>query len=267
MRQEQPVEQQHRRVALVMAGTKGLGFASAMALGREGAEVVICGREQGTLDAAVAALRDEGIEAHGVVADVSDAASLDALFVACDERCGRLDVVVANAGGPPPGGFEALTDEQWEAAFQLTFMSVVRAARLALPRFRQVGGGRFLVIGSSSVRRPIPGLMSSNALRPGLAGLVKSLATEVAAEGITVNMVSPGRIGTDRTQELDARKAAAQGVDVSEIQDASIRLIPAGRYGDPDELGAMIAFLASPAAGYVTAQSILVDGGLAPTLP
>lgn len=267
MSQEPLINEQERRVALVMAGTKGLGFASAKALGRAGAEVVICGREQGALDAAVAALHDEGIQARGIVADVSKAASLDALFGACDERCGRLDVVVANAGGPPLGGFEALTDEHWEAAFQLTFMSVVRAARLALPRFRQVGGGRFLVIGSSSVRRPIPGLMSSNALRPGLAGLVKSLATEVAAEGITVNMVSPGRIGTDRTQEHDAKRATEQGVDVSEVRDASIGLIPAGRYGEPDELGAMIAFLASPAAGYVTAQSILVDGGLAATLP
>lgn len=266
MSEEQPVEDQPR-VALVMAGTKGLGFASAKALGRDGVEVVICGREQSSLDAAVAALQEEDIRAYGVVADVSDAASLEALFAACDERCGRLDVVVANAGGPPPGGFEALTDEQWEAAFQLTFMSVVRAARLALPRFRQVGGGRFLVIGSSSVRRPIPGLMSSNALRPGLAGLVKSLATEVAAEGITVNMVSPGRVATARTMQLDERKAQAQELDVEEVRATSTATIPAGRYGEPRELGAMVAFLASPDAAYTTAQSILVDGGLAATLP
>lgn len=256
-----------QRVALVMAGTKGLGFASARALGNSGAEVVICGRDQAHLDTAVTDLEADGIRAHGVLADVSDAASLEALFAACDERCGRLDVVVANAGGPPPGGFESITDEAWQAAFELTFLSVVRAARLALPRFRQAGGGRFLVIGSSSVRRPIPGLMTSNALRPGLAGLVKSLATEVASEGITVNMVSPGRIGTDRTQELDAKKAAAQGVDVAEVREASLRAIPAGRYGEPHELAAMVAFLASPAATYITAQSILVDGGLAPTLP
>ncbi len=258
---------QSDRVSLVMAGTKGLGLASAHALGRDGGEVVICGRSSEHLDAAVADLAGEGIAAHGVVADVSDPASLEGLFATCDERFGRLDVVVANAGGPPPGGFEALTDEQWEAAFQLTFMSVVRSLRLALPRFRRVGAGRFVVIGSSSVRRPIPNLTSSNALRPGLAGLIKSVAVEVAADGITVNMVSPGRIGTARTEELDAKKAAAQGVDVTEVRDASIRTIPAGRYGEPAELGAMVAFLASPAASYITAQSILVDGGLAPTLP
>ena len=258
---------EHRPVALVLAGSKGLGFASASALGRNGHAVVICGRDAGSLDQAVADLEAEGTTANGIVADVSKAGDLQRLFEQVHELHGRLDAVVANAGGPPPGGFDDLSEAQWEAAFQLTFMSVVRTVQLALPRFRAVGGGRLIVIGSSSVRRPIPGLTLSNAFRPGLAGLVKSLAVELAGEGITVNMVSPGRVATARTMQLDERKAQAQELDVEEVRATSTATIPAGRYGEPRELGAMVAFLASPDAAYTTAQSILVDGGLAATLP
>jgi 3-oxoacyl-[acyl-carrier protein] reductase len=256
-----------RRVALVLAGTRGLGFASAAAIGRAGAEVVICGRTQTNLDDAVRRLAAEDVSAHGLVADVTEETDLQALFEGVDERCGRLDVLVANAGGPPPGTFDELTLDQWSEAIELTFLSVIRSVGLALPRLRAAGGGRIIVIGSSSVRRPIPGLTASNALRPGLAGLVKSLAVELAPEGISVNMVSPGRIATERTLQLDQRKADAQGVPVEQITAASARTIPAGRYGEPAELGAVVGFLASADAGYVTGQSILVDGGLAPTLP
>ncbi len=256
-----------RRVALVLAGTKGLGFASAHAIGIDGAEVVICGRDQGNLDDAVARLTADGITAHGIIADVADAASLEALFAAVATRCGRLDALVANAGGPPPGTFDDLTLEQWGEAIELTFMSVIRSVTYALPRLRAAGGGRIVIIGSSSVRRPIPGLTASNALRPGLAGLVKSLAVELAGDRITVNMVSPGRIATERTLQLDGRKAEAQGVPVEEVTATSAAAIPAGRYGEPEELGRMVSFLVAPASGYLTGQSILVDGGLAPTLP
>lgn len=256
-----------QRVALVLAGTKGLGYASAEALGATGHQVMICGRDRARVDEAVGRLQAAGVTAAGEVADVTDPAALEALFAALDERFGRLDVLVANAGGPPAGNFDDLTIEQWQQAIELTFLSVVRAVQHALPRMRAAGGGRLIVIGSSSVRRPIPGLTASNALRPGLNGLVTSLAVELAPEGITANMVSPGRIATERTRSLDERKAEQQGVPVEEVTAASTRSIPAGRYGEPGELGAMVAMLAGPGSGYITGQSILIDGGSAATLP
>ncbi|QBI20483.1 SDR family oxidoreductase [Egibacter rhizosphaerae] len=253
--------------ALVMAGSKGLGYASAEALGRSGHTVALCGRDSDALGAAARQLEEAGIEALPVTADVADPDALSQLFARVDDALGRLDVLVANAGGPPAGNFDDLDDAAWERAFELTFMSAVRSIRHALPRFRAVGGGRVIVIGSSSVRRPIPGLTSSNAMRPGLAGLVKSLATELGPEGITVNMVSPGRIETERTRTLDAAAAEREGSTSEDIRARTVAGIPMGRMGEPHELGAMVAHLASPASAYVTGQSILVDGGLAPTLP
>jgi len=254
------------RVALVMAGTKGLGRASAEALGRAGYRLMICGRDQTSADEAVASFRAGGVDAVGVRADVSRPDDLAALFAAADERFGRLDALVANAGGPPAGAFMDASDDRWQAAFELTLMSAVRAMRLAVPRMRRVGYGRIVVIGSSSSKQPIEGLVLSNAFRPALMGVVKTLSREVAADGITVNMVSPGRIDTDRVRGLDDARARADGVPYDQYRAAYERTIPARRYGDPSDLGALVAFLASDAAGYVTGQNILVDGGMVPAL-
>lgn len=254
------------RAAFVMAAGKGLGRGAAEALGREGCAVAVCGRSAAGLEGVASALEQTGVAAHRVVADVSSPAELDQAFASVDAAFGRLDVLVANAGGPPPGAFLEVDDEAWRTGFELTLMSAVRAMRLAVPRMRARGGGRIVVIGSSSVKQPIENLVVSNAFRPALLGVVKTLAREVAADGITVNIVSPGRIDTDRVRSLDERRAAAAGVSYDEIRARSEGAIPVGRYGEPNELGALVAFLASDRAAYVTGQSILVDGGLVSAL-
>jgi 3-oxoacyl-[acyl-carrier protein] reductase len=254
-------------VALVLAASKGLGRACADALAANGWRLAVCSRDQDNVDATVAELAEGGAEASGIVADVSTPEGVDAVFSHVDDRFGRLDVLVTNAGGPPPGGFLALDDEAWQRGYELTLMSVVRALRAAIPRMQEAGYGRLLVIGSSSVRKPIPNLVLSNAYRPALDGVVKSLAVELGPAQITVNMVSPGRLATDRVGQLDAAAAERRGVSVEQQRADSEATIPFGRYGHPADLGALVAFLASPAAGYITGQSILVDGGMVPTLP
>ena len=256
-----------RRSAVVLAGTQGLGRASAEALAAAGDAVTICGRDPGRLDATVRELADLGHDARGVRADVSEQADVEDLVHGALQAHGTLDVLVVNAGGPPPGDFADVTHADWDTAYQLTLRSAVTAINAALPAMRDNGFGRIVVIGSSSVRRPLPGLVLSNAFRPALAGLVKSLAVDVAADGVTVNMVSPGRIETDRVREIDRRQAERQGRTEEEVRSASEAGIPARRYGLPAELASMVRFLASDEAGYVTGQSMLVDGGLAPTLP
>lgn len=256
-----------RRVALVTAASQGLGLASAEALAAAGHDLVVCARDRERLEAAAGRLRAHGVEVAATPVDVADARALEGLFGLVDERFGRLDVLVANAGGPPPGTFADLDDDAWQRGFELTLMSAVRSLRLAIPRMRAGGFGRLVVIGSSSVRQPLPGLVLSNAYRPALAGVVKSLAVELGPEGITANLVSPGRIDTDRVRSLDAGRAERTGRAVEEVRAEAEASIPMGRYGQPAELGAAVAFLASEAAGYLTGQSLLVDGGLVPTLP
>jgi 3-oxoacyl-[acyl-carrier protein] reductase len=255
-----------RKVAVVLAASRGLGRACAEALAGSH-RLVLCARGEQLLDTLANDLRGQGAEVATAVVDLSTPEGVDRVFATADETFGRVDVLVANAGGPPPGAFMSLDEEAWRVGFELTLMSAVRSIRQAIPRMQAVGGGRVLILGSSSVRAPIDNLVISNTYRPGLAGLVKSLAVEFAPQNITVNMVSPGRMETDRVRQLDEAAAERQGVDVDTVRERSIARIPMGRYGKPEELAAMVAFLASDEAGYITGQSVLVDGGMVPTLP
>jgi 3-oxoacyl-[acyl-carrier protein] reductase len=256
-----------RRVAVVLAASKGLGRACAEVLAARGWDLVVCSRTGEGVRDTVEVLTAAGVRAEGVEADVSRAEDIERVFARADEAFGRVDALVCNAGGPPPGDFLSLDDDDWARGYELTLMSAVRALRAAIPRMRAGGYGRLVVLGSSSVRRPIPNLVLSNAYRPAIAGLVKSLAVELGPDGITANMVSPGRIETERLRQLDQKNAEKRGVDADEVRNASIASIPMGRYGAPEELAEAVAFLVSEQAGYITGQSLLVDGGLVPTIP
>ena len=256
-----------QRTAVVLAASKGLGRACAESLAAAGFDLVVCSRTQQGVDETVSALTALGARAVGTPADVSDAADLASVFATADGTFGRVDALVCNAGGPPPGSFMALDDDAWTRGFDLTLMSAIRAMRLAIPRMQAGGYGRLVVLGSSSVRRPIPNLVLSNAYRPALAGVIKSLAVELGPDGITANVVSPGRLDTARVRELDAKAAERQGITADEARAASEATIPMGRYGQPEDLAQTVAFLVSEQAGYVTGQSLLVDGGLVPTIP
>src|SRR5215467_168671 len=255
------------RVALVTAASKGLGFASARALVDEGASVLICARESGPLEQAIEALRQTatqgGLSAQveGLALDVAAPDAAGELVGRVRERFGRLDVLVNNAGGPPPGTFETLSDADWEQGVRLTLMSVVHVVREALPLLKQSDQGRIINIVSTSVKQPIDNLMLSNAIRSAVVGLAKTLSREVARAGITVNNVLPGTILTNRQHELKGAEAARRGVSVEQVIAEAGRAVPAGRIGRPEEIGALVAFLASSKAGYITGDSIAVDGG------
>jgi 3-oxoacyl-[acyl-carrier protein] reductase len=255
------------KLALVTAASGGLGFATAGALAGEGATVALCSRDEARARAAAERIaRETGAKVFAYAADVSRAESLERLFQAATADLGGLDVLVCNAGGPPPGNFEKLGEEQWELAFSLTLQSVVRSVRLALPHMRARGGGAILALASSSVKQPIPNLLLSNVFRPAVHGLCKSLSLELAGDGIRVNLLSPGRVETERIQQLDQDRAEREGRPIEEIKSASLAAIPLGRLGRPEEFGRVAAFLCSDATSYMTGSSVLVDGGMVRSL-
>jgi 3-oxoacyl-[acyl-carrier protein] reductase len=246
------------RTAVVPGASSGLGLAVARALAAEGANVVLGGR-RGEL------VREEASKlpsAVGVEIDLTDPAATDALVGAAQDHFGPVDVLVLNGGGPPPGLAVDFTPEQLADAVALLVQPHLRLVQAVLPGMRGRGFGRIVAIGSSGVQAPLDRLVASNAARAALAGYLKTLATEVAADGVTVNMVLPGRIATDRTTAIDNATAERTGTTPEAARAQSESTIPAGRYGTPDEFAAVVMFLASGAASYVTGEQIRCDGGL-----
>ena len=250
------------KVALVAAGSRGLGRAVAEELAAEGASLVLCARDVNALTETAAAIADaSGAHVLAAPADVTNFDSIKQLVEAGMDRFGRIDILVTNAGGPPAGTFDQLTREQWDEALRLTLLSAIELARQVLPGMKQRRWGRILNITSISVKQPVENLMLSTSLRAGLTGFARTLANEVAAEGITVNNILPGYTRTERLEDLARMMAEQQGISADEFRGKWEKEIPMGRLGEPREFAALAAFLVSERASYITGTSIQVDGG------
>jgi 3-oxoacyl-[acyl-carrier protein] reductase len=250
------------RVALVCASTGGLGLASAQALAAEGAAVAVTGR-RGEVAAGIAAGMEQAV---GIGADLLAPGAPDALVDQVTAALGPIDVLVLNGPGPAPGTAADLDPQGLAAAVERLVAPHVALVRRVLPGMRERGFGRIVAIGSSGIVSPLAHLVSSNAARAALAGYLKTLAGEVAADGVTVNLALPGRIATERVASLDRQAAERTGRDAAQVRAAAEASIPAGRYGTPEEFGALVAFLSSARASYVTGTAVRCDGGLVGSL-
>lgn len=255
------------KTAFVAGSSKGLGFGIARALALDGANVVLGARTKSEVEKAATTLAGEtGAQVVGLELDASRGDSISRWIEAGIQKLGGVDFLVTNAGGPPAGGFADFDEPAWQQAFELTLMSNVRMIRAALPSMKARGGGAILTVTSSTVKEPIPNLLLSNVMRSGVTALVKSLSVELAPAGIRVNNLAPGRVDTDRVRSLDTLNADRRGVSVDEQKKTVTTGIPMSRYGTIDEFGRAAAFLLSPAASYVTGQTILIDGGMSKTI-
>jgi 3-oxoacyl-[acyl-carrier protein] reductase len=251
------------RVAIVGGSSKGIGFATAVALAREGARVTLVARNAADVESAasqVAAMAD-GAEALAVAGDLSKPADIERVFNETQRKWGRVDILVNNLGGPPPGELQEFTDEQWQLAFDLNFNSAMRLNRLALPGMKERGHGRIISVLSKAIKEPEDKLGLSTVARTALASYSKLLALEVAANGVTVNNVLPGSIETDRLKSVIQTQAKMADRTIDEQRKVRQGNVPAGRFGMPEEAGALITFLASEPAAFITGQNIAIDGG------
>jgi len=249
------------KVGLAAASSAGIGLAIAQALAAEGMDLIMCARTEGPLEEARRAVEKQGVRVEAVSADLTDPADVTKVVDAAHGAFGRVDVLVTNTGGPPAGPFEAHSPAAWESAVRQNLFSVLNLVRPILPGMRERGWGRIINVTSIAVKQPSDNLILSNSVRAAVTGFARTLATETAADGITVNNVMPGFTRTERLTELADKRAEIGGVNPEDIWASWHREIPMGRVGETEELAALVAFLASERASYITAQSIAVDGG------
>ena len=250
------------KVALVAAASRGIGYACAEALARDGAAVVVFSRDEARIEAAAQKLRAEtGAEVLTRVGDVRDPGDVARIVAAAEAWKGRVDILVTNAGGPPPIPFQEATDAHWQDTVDLLLLSAVRLIRGVLPGMRERGWGRVVAITSIACRQPADILLLSNAVRTGVHGLLKTLTAHHAKEGVTFNAVMPGHTWTERVKEIAGARAKASGRTYEEVVEAMHDRSPTGRAGRPEEVAAAVAFLASEPAAFINGVSLLVDGG------
>jgi 3-oxoacyl-[acyl-carrier protein] reductase len=249
------------KVALVSAASKGLGRASAAALAAEGARVIMCARGEAIETAAAEIGQESGAEVAAVRADVTKAADIERFVGTAVDRFGRPDILVINAGGPPPGRFLDFAPEDWEAAVQLTLMSAVRLCYAVVPHMRANGSGSIVAIESITVKQPADNLILSNALRMAVIGMLKTMANELGPEGIRVNSINPTFTWTGRVEQLLDKAADASGLTMEEEAEKKASEIPLRRMGSVSEFGRTVAWLASPAASYIHGHALMFDGG------
>lgn len=252
------------RVAIVAAASRGLGKAVAFSLAREGARLAICARTDATLrDTAEEIIKQTGADVFASTCDVSRPDRIDAFVQeVASHYQDRIDILINNAGGPPAGHYHQVDLEKWREGFDRTFLSVVHFSRSVLPYMKKRKWGRIITITSSSARQPIDGLIVSNALRPAILGLTKTMARELGPDNILVNNVAPGMFHTRRHEELLESMAASEGKTIDAILAERVSQIPLQRMGDPSEHADLIAFLASEKASYITGATFVVDGGM-----
>jgi 3-oxoacyl-[acyl-carrier protein] reductase len=252
----------NNKIAIIAGSSEGMGRATAEAFAAAGAHVALCARTEKKLNASAEEIRKtHKVEVFAQPVDVTDFDAVEKFATAVAKKFGRIDICVANAGGPPPKNFLSISMDEWHKAVDLSFLSVVAFARAVLPYMQRNRWGRFVTITSTSVRQPIPDLILSSAVRPAVVGLVKSLAIEFGKDGITVNNVAPGYTVTERLKELAEVRALAAGISEQEIYEKWAADIPIRRLAKPEEIADTIAWLASDRAAAITGQTILVDGG------
>jgi 3-oxoacyl-[acyl-carrier protein] reductase len=249
------------RVAAVSAASKGLGRACAEELAREGADLAICARGEEALLVAQKELEALGARVHAMPLDLAQPGTCERFIEETAETYGRLDIVVSNVGGPKAGPFESQSDDDFRETLERNLMTAVRLARAAVPHMKRAGRGRLIFITSISSKQPIEGLITGNTARAGVAGFSKSLSLELATHGITSNVVAPGSILTDRTHDLASQFSKGAGITIEEAIGRLEQDIPMKRIGEPRELGALVAFLASERASFITGTVVAVDGG------
>jgi 3-oxoacyl-[acyl-carrier protein] reductase len=250
------------RVAIVAASSKGMGKAAAMALAGEGARVTMLARGEADLVKAAKEVRERhGAEVLAVPADVTSYDDIRRVVRETVAQWGAVNILVNNAGGPPPGIFDDMDDAEWQSAFELNLLSTIRLVREVLPHMRKAGGGAIVNIQSTSVKEPIDNLILSNSIRSGVIGLAKSLALELAKDNIRVNNVLPGLIMTDRQRQMLTVWGEKLGKSFEDTKRLREGQVPLGRFGEPEDVADMILFLASDRAGYITGVTVQVDGG------